>query len=494
LAGKLQRGRNAVLGALLGMTCFEDSRQGVPARIDIVASDTAVVVGRSLSFSVVGFDQGGREVAVGAVVWSVSDSRLGTIGADAVFTAAGAGDGYVLAVHAAGERDSAFIHVAAPGEVRWRYTPGAGRVFDAIGGVALALDGTVYALEDVNPTVSGALSALVALDRRGVVRWRVELPGVIFNYPVVTPSGSIFVAGRVMYLVGPAGAIEWQRQTTYPLPDFASGAATDAALVAAVGFDAQVFDINPPALRWSAPPESTAAWIVPPTIDSNGRVFLKHTHDSLFVFRLADGALLKRIADPDTSVDPRVFGVGTVPVDGRFYLPTAGRLAAFDTSGTLLWLTKDTGTGVTEPAVSPNGDLYVQVRTDGLWALRQDGMEKWRLFEIQPRWTWLGGVALARNGIIYAAGADGFYSISTSGQTLWRFQADSAGVPQAFIGAPAIAPDGTVYSFTSTHLYAFWGAEPPEPNSPWPMWRHDAQRTGWARGGSVTPGSLFRRP
>lgn len=70
--------------------------------------------------------------------------------------------------------------------------------------------------------------------------------------------------------------------------------------------------------------------------------------------------------------------------------------------------------------------------------------------------------------------------MDTAGATLWTHVADSAGVAQAFEGAPAIAPDGTVYTWTSTHLYAFWGSAPPEPDSPWPMWRHDAQRTGWA--------------
>jgi hypothetical protein len=88
---------------------------------------------------------------------------------------------------------------------------------------------------------------------------------------------------------------------------------------------------------------------------------------------------------------------------------------------------------------------------------------------------------LARGGTIYAAGQAGFYAYDTAGALLWSDMVDSAGTWQAFEGAPAIAPDGTVYTFTSTHLYAFWAAAPPEPNSPWPMWRHDAQRTGWAR-------------
>jgi len=42
-------------------------------------------------------------------------------------------------------------------------------------------------------------------------------------------------------------------------------------------------------------------------------------------------------------------------------------------------------------------------------------------------------------------------------------------------------PDGTVYTRASIHVYAFFGPAPPEPDFPWPIWRHDAERTGWAR-------------
>lgn len=482
----MSRPGGLALRALAGLVvagCHERPVEtgGVPARIDVVAEDTATLAGRTLTFGVVAYDGQGREVPPGPVGWSVSDSARGRISSAGLFSAGPRGGDLYVRATLPGRllTDSAAVHVALPGELKWRYTPPAGSVFDGIGGVALGLDGTVYALEDIDPRAR--LSALTALAPDGSPQSSVDLPGVQGNYPVVTPAGPILVTGQVIYLVSPAGVIQWQQRTTYPLPDFASGAASDSVFVAAVGFDAQAYGINPPALRWSAPPESLAAWIVPPTIDAAGRVYLKQSPDTLFVFRLSDGALLRTIQDPDTAADMRVFGVGPVAVADRIYLPTNSRLAAFDTSGTLLWLTKITGLGVTEPAVAPNGDLYVQQRTDGLWALRSDGTERWRRFEIQPRWTWYGGPALARNGIVYAAAQDGFYAVSTAGQLLWSFRADSAGVAQAFVGAPAIAPDGTVYSYTSTHLYAFWGPEPPEPDSPWPMWRHDAQRTGWAR-------------
>jgi hypothetical protein len=145
---------------------------------------------------------------------------------------------------------------------------------------------------------------------------------------------------------------------------------------------------------------------------------------------------------------------------------------------------------MTEPAVGPDGALYVQNRRWGLHALNPDGSTRWYRARFippsgpnseRPRWLWHGGLALAQGGTIYGAGFDRFYAYDVDGNWLWDYLADSAGTPQAFIGSPAIAPDGTVYTFTSTHVYAFWGTAPPEPNSPWPMWRHDAQRTGWAR-------------
>jgi hypothetical protein len=141
---------------------------------------------------------------------------------------------------------------------------------------------------------------------------------------------------------------------------------------------------------------------------------------------------------------------------------------------------------VSEPAVGSDGSLYVQTRIHGLWALNPDGSPRWERPEVQPWSSAQGGVALAAGGILYAGGTDAFYAFDLSGTLLWRFVADTAldgdGFPLGrFPGSPAIGPDGTVYTFTSTHMYAFWASAPPEPNSPWPMWRHDAQRTGWAR-------------
>ena len=137
---------------------------------------------------------------------------------------------------------------------------------------------------------------------------------------------------------------------------------------------------------------------------------------------------------------------------------------------------------MSEPAVDAGGSSYIQ-SDDGLVALdKSSGAYRWQRAVARSRWAWYGGPALGDGGLIYAAGIDGFYAYDTSGTLRWEFHTledSTAFVP--FIGAPAIAPDSTIYTYTDHYVYAFWGSHPPEPNSPWPMWRHDAQRSGVAR-------------
>jgi outer membrane protein assembly factor BamB len=83
----------------------------------------------------------------------------------------------------------------------------------------------------------------------------------------------------------------------------------------------------------------------------------------------------------------------------------------------------------------------------------------------------------ATPGSLDAAGDQGFYAFDLDGNVLWDVRA-VAGDSTSFAGSPAIAPDGTIYTWAGTHVYAIFGTHPPDPTSPWPMWRHDAQRTG----------------
>jgi hypothetical protein len=465
----------------------------VPVGLVLAASDTITVTGGRLHFTVVAVDSAGTAVPTGPIAWSVRDAGRARISVWGDLTALDSGRTWVLARLASPPlAESVAVRIVPPGTVKWAWAASqAGGAMPTLGGPALASDGRVYVLVETGGYPDFP-ATLVALSPAGVVRWTRPLLQVKADYVVVTPeTEQIWVVGKAVYLVAPTGEVLWDTLADPEVgPIFLGGAATTDLLAAAWGKYVGVYRAADHALLWTSQVAPNISWLVPPTFTAEGRLLAKHTRDTLFVFRATDGQLLRFFLDPDTNLDNRVWGVGTVPVGARYYLPTAARLAAFDSAGPLLWLTENTGRGMTEPAVAPDGALYVQNRTWGLQVLNSDGTTRWYQRHLMPdgnAWSeqplsgWHGGPALARGGIIYAAGQGAFYAYDSAGTLLWKHVADSADVWQAFLGAPAIGPDGTVYTFTSTHLYAFWGPAPPEPNSPWPMWRHDAQRTGWAR-------------
>jgi hypothetical protein len=473
--------------------CSDPAGPPPPVALVVTASDTIQVTGRTLTFSAMAVDSTGAAVPAVPIAWTVSDARRGSVTADGVFTAQDSGRVFIRATLVEPSlAESVAVQVVAPGTVKWRWAgagigdPGA--QFPTVGGPALAPDGSVYVL--ARRSTANYQAVLVALSTEGEPRWMTDLDSVGANYPIVTPGDDIVVVGKRIYVVNAAGSIRWQTGTDAPTPTFKAGAVTDEMVVAAVGMQVLALRLASGDTVWQSPEAPLGSWLVPPTIVRQDVVYAKHTADTLFVFRHSDGAILKTFLDPDTALDKSVFGAGTVPVDDRLYLPTTNRLAAFDTTGPLLWLTDETGRGMSEPAVGPDGVLYVQNRRWGLQAINPDGTTRWYRKRFippvgpsseEPRWTWYGGAALAEGGVLYAAGYDRFLAYDVEGALQWEHLADSAGVPQAFIGSPSIGPDGTVYTYTATHVYAFWGAGRPEPNSPWPMWRHDAQRTGWAR-------------
>jgi hypothetical protein len=458
----------------------------VPAALVLTASDTIRAAGGTLTLSAAAIDSQGAPVTGVPIAWSVSDPGRGQITAQGLFTAGpDSGRVYVRAAvdSTGGVADSVAVRVMRPGTVRWTWAASeVGGYMPLLGGPALAPDGTVYVLVS-NAGQPNYPGTLVALTPGGDVQWALPLLQVEGSTgPVVVPvSGNIWVVGSTAYLVSPSGTITWD--TVGPeAPIYFSGAASADRLVAAQGLYVNVYDAATHAFRWRTQEAPLVSWLVPPTITAGGDVLAKLTDDTLFQFAGTDGGIVRFFLNPDTGVDRRVFGRGTVPVGNRYYLPMRSLFAALDPGGPLLWLAGDVENGVTEPVIGPDGTIFVLTSRRGLWALNPDGSSRWTRLEIQPRWPWwLGGLALGSGGVLYVPGLEGFYAYDVDGNRVWEHVVDSAGASQAFVGSPAIAPDGTVYTFTSTHLYAFWASAPPEPNSPWPMWRHDAQRTGWAR-------------
>jgi len=70
------------------------------------------------------------------------------------------------------------------------------------------------------------------------------------------------------------------------------------------------------------------------------------------------------------------------------------------------------------------------------------------------RWTYtpgsspLSGIALAPNGTIHFAAADGIYALSPEGRLLWKSPLPSGPV----VAAPTLAPSGTLYAASQSGM------------------------------------------
>jgi len=407
-----------------------------------------------------------------AVVDSTGHARLGPVTSSVSVSATDS---------ASSAADTIILHVAREGEVRWVLNLADST--STVGGPTLGPDGTVYLLTAPFYGTQN-VADLHAVSPRGTERWRLRLDRTLENGLVVGPDGTVYVIGRTVRAVTPTGAVSWaQVLTAASTSAFLMGALAPGGPLIVAGENSPLsLDLTTGDTVWVGPVDPFGGWLLPPTV-AGPTVWIKRTADTLYSLALATGQVQLGIADPDTGLDKRSFGMGPVVVGDRLYMPTAYRLAAFDTSGQLLWLTQDRGTGVTEPVIDAQGNVYVQTNADGLLALEPTaGAWRWRRLACRPRWTWHGGPALGEGGVIYCAALNGFYAYDTSGTLRWAYQTTEGGTDTVpFYGAPAIAPDGTVYSYSDSRLYGFWGSHPPEPNSPWAMWRHDAQRTGVAR-------------
>jgi outer membrane protein assembly factor BamB len=462
-------------------------------RADVWASDSALLVGHTLQLHVTAWDSAGRVVTPTAVTWWTGDTAKVTVDANGLVTARAGGD-VDLWVQTAplGIRDTLPVHVAVHGELKWRLSLG---LMPTEGGAAEGPDGTVYVLTiDGYPDERGTL---YAISPRGAIRWSRPLNEVRNNWPIVGPDGSVYVVGQYVYAFNPDGSLRWSI-TDRPadlstFPQYRCGAlSAGGVLFAAMGHDLFALLAATGDTLWIGPRSLNAAWLQPPTVSADQQtVYIGLKGRYLTAFDAASGAERWRAL----AADGGIFDTGPAVAQDRLYVPGMNSLQQVSAAGTIVatGLTGVTdGPGVTEPAIGPDGTLYLQARTargfadvsTPLWLF--GGAD--RRYPLAP-----ASPALAEGGVLYAAGQTGLYAldVSAAGATLhWRYPPGPF-ESLVFTGAPLIGRDGTVYSFTTTtagqdnlpstdEFFAFWEDHPVERNSPWPMWRHDARRSGQA--------------
>jgi outer membrane protein assembly factor BamB len=381
-----------------------------------------------------------------------------------------------------GLASSIYLHCAREGELKWSFTVGDGDMPD-IGGPALGPDGTIYVLHGPLPGLSFT-SDLLALTPSGELRWMRRLDRTDDDQVTVAPDGTVYVPGSTVRAISPQGQILWSHvlgNTYAPIFKFSALSGT-GLLIVVKGENPLALDVITGDTVWIGPP-SGGAWSIPPTV-AGRTVWIKKSATDTYAFDMATGIIKRQIPDLDSGIYKLSDGNGVVPTnDGGLYIPLRNRVHAADTSGALRWLTPDRGSGVSEPVIDLTGHPFVQMQ-DGLVAYDPaTGAQLWVRDQCRTAPIWHGGPALNQGGQIICTANQGVFAFSTTGLLRWSFQTTEdayPAVPVAFTGAPAIGSDGTIYTWTAKRVYALWGRYPPEPASPWPMWRHDAQRTGRA--------------
>jgi outer membrane protein assembly factor BamB len=162
--------------------------------------------------------------------------------------------------------------------------------------------------------------------------------------------------------------------------------------------------------------------------------------------------------------------------DGTIYVGSDdNNLYAINPDGSKKWAF-ETGPVSSSPAIGSDGTIYVgSVDLDhNLYAINPDGSKKWAFNTDHYVFS---SPAIGSDGTIYVGSWDyNLYAINPDSSKKWAFE--TGGVVDS---SPAIGSDGTIYVGSSDgKLYALKTSIKGPADSPWPMFGHNAHRTGRA--------------
>jgi outer membrane protein assembly factor BamB len=342
---------------------------------------------------------------------------------------------------------------------------------------ALSPDGVIYiASYDRN---------IYALDSGGTLRWTANLPLPIyihsstytgvFGTPAIGADGTLYVPsenGKLLALDPSNGSVKWTYSTTAVEGMYSSPAIGPDGTIYVGSYDRNLYAIDANGTRkWSSRFDSTI--FASPAIGPDGTIYCGADNGQLYALNPLNGN--KRwtfntgsyaiTASPAIAADGTLYlGVGSIH-NPKFY--------SISPQGNTNWVFT-TGSRVrSSAALGPDGTIYFGCDDGNLYALDPNGAQKWAF----AAGTSIGSSpAIAADGTIYFGSDNGkLYALDSAGNELWTFQTQ-----KRVFTSPAIGPDGTVYIASADgKLYVVQGSSPPA-LSDWPMFRHNAARTGRA--------------
>lgn len=299
--------------------------------------------------------------------------------------------------------DGALFTLNNQGQELWRYRADTA----LLSAPTVGYDGTIY--------VGSEKGRLYALDVNGILRWTFDTQGLIYSSPAVSREGRVFVGSQdgTLTALTPEGTKLWTfvTQGTRSLPGsiLASPALGLDGTVYIGGFydsTLHALDPNTGRIRWSCSfkrtdsPHNEGPWpFASPVVGSDGVVYQALLHDThLYAVHPDNGEILW----------------------------------AVDTASACSGFVSDSGWS--EPALGPDGTIYVSSDDPWLRAVDPQGHIKWTLCLGES-----GGLTLAVDemGMIYAASDAGkLYIIDAAGTPISQFTGKGA------LSFPVISANG----------------------------------------------------
>jgi outer membrane protein assembly factor BamB len=350
---------------------------------------------------------------------------------------------------------------------------------------AIGSDGTVYASANASGVVNGLL---YAVNPDGTQKW-MEILSSRVGTPSIGIDGTLYV-GVYSYSSGNSYLSAWTSggimKWTFPTGE------NIGMISKAIGRDGTIYvrgwrtlyAVNPDGTqKWA---HQIGEWGFSMAIDKHGIIYLPVGYD-LFAVN-PDGSRKWSISNY-----PYYFRAPAIGADGTIYIGSDDdNLHAINPDGTQKWVFATANPGSVQwspgsPAIGQDGTIYIGSRDTKLCAVNPDGTEKWS-FQTGE----LSGLApaIGGDGTVYIGSQDGnLYAINPDGQQKWTFELFKIEYGYGGLGNPIIGLNGTIYVGAAgrdedrklyAKLYALYGGSEGPPDSPWPMFAHDARNSGYA--------------
>lgn len=325
----------------------------------------------------------------------------------------------------------------------------------ATGVVVGADDNLHFACED---------GKIYTIDPNGVTVWEYDTNSVLGGMPAVGQDGSIYFGaedGRI-YALDKDGNLRWTHKTESMV--FSSPAVYNNGEVYIGSLDSTLYALGADGSelwRFTIPAIGSmqGSIVASPTVGLDGKVYIGSIfYPTLYALNAADGS----VAWQNTLAGDGIFASPVVGADGTIYLVTTNSklLQAIDPAdGAVLWTVDlaDNASGLyeggetrlsqktfTEPAIGPDGTIYVSFEDPYLRAVNPDGTIKW----VSRVGMGEGfNLTVDSNGQIYAAGTDSsFYVVEPAeGRIVSILNSLLYNIPGLFTGLEVIGPDGYKY-------------------------------------------------